>query len=390
MRCWYRRPTVANERKRAGAIRGCLHLALALLAGCLPAHEELTPGDASTRAPRGGAWEPGDANTRAPHAGAAERTGERHSGAPEPSGASARRHAGASAPDGASRWDQHAGAREPGETNSWQRGGDPSTAGGGGTALALLSALPVRERGPRAGYARDQFGPAWADVDRNGCDTRNDVLRRDLEDAVIEDGTRDCVVVAGRLADPYTGAEIEFVKGRASHVDIDHVVALADAWTKGAAAWPIQKRTALANDPLNLLAVDASANRAKGDADAAEWLPPRRAFHCAYVARQVAVKAKYGLWVTAAEREAMARVLKTCPDEPVPTSEAPVRRPESGRSRGPKSEARAEQPAKGRAIDPNYGTCKEAKAHGAGPYYRGRDPEYEYYQDRDGDGVVCE
>lgn len=264
-----------------------------------------------------------------------------------------------------------------------------------GKALALLAALPVRERAPRAGYARDQFGPAWADTDRNGCDTRNDVLRRDLHEAAVEAGTRNCVIVAGRLADPYTGAEIAFAKGRASHVDIDHVVPLADAWTKGAAAWPIQKRAALANDPLNLLAVDASANRSKKDADAAEWLPPRREFHCAYVARQVAVKAKYGLWVTAAEREAMARVLKTCPDEPVPASEAPVlapvRLPAPGREPGAKSEARDEAPvAKGRAVAPNYGTCKEAKAHGAGPYYKGRDPEYDYYQDRDGDGVVCE
>lgn len=282
------------------------------------------------------------------------------------------------------------------------RGGEPEAeataaiAAGreGGSALALLAALPVRERAARSGYARDQFGPAWKDVDRNGCDTRNDILKRDLDVVAVEGGARHCTVEAGRLADPYTGATIKFERGSVSRIDIDHVVALGNAWMTGAAGWPIEKRLELANDPLNLLAVDAGANRAKGDGDAAEWLPPRASFRCAYVARQIAVKAKYGLWVTPAEREAMHAVLKTCPEQPAPTSEAPVTGPrEEADSRGAAESRHPAPPNKSRpagAVDPDYGSCKEAKARGKGPYRRGRDPEYDYYQDRDGDGVVCE
>ena len=155
----------------------------------------------------------------------------------------------------------------------------------------------------------------------------------------------------------------------------------------GAADWPFKQRLALANDPLNLLAVEASANRAKSDGDAATWLPPNHAYRCAYVARQIAVKAKYGLWVTPPEREAMARVLRACPDEPAPVGDAPILAPIN-----PPAPTEPVQQAKAatRATDPDYGTCKQAKANRAGPYVRGKDPEYAYYQDRDGDGVVCE
>lgn len=260
-------------------------------------------------------------------------------------------------------------------------------------AARLLDELPVQPRAPKAGYARDQFGPPWQDVDRNGCDTRDDILQRDLTDARLAAGRRACVVEAGRLADPYTGADIEFHRGRAASIDIDHVVALGNAWVTGAAGWEPRKRIALANDPLNLLAVDAGANRAKGDADAAEWLPPNASYHCAYVARQIAVKAKYQLWATADERDTWTRVLRSCPDEPAPAGDAPVLAPVADPPHSPAPDPAptpAPKPEPPRARDPNYGTCKEAKAHGAGPYHRGRDPEYDYYQDRDGDGVVCE
>lgn len=176
------------------------------------------------------------------------------------------------------------------------------------------------------GYARERFGPAWLDADRNGCDTRNDVLRRHLSDQVIDPATRGCVVLTGRLVDPYTATTIDFVRGDGFLVDVDHVVAMGNAWATGAARWGVRKRAAFANDPLNLLPVDASANRQKGDGDAATWLPSNRAFRCAYVARQVSVKAKYGLWVTPAERSAMEHVLDACPRRrPVPDSGAPVR-----------------------------------------------------------------
>jgi hypothetical protein len=189
-----------------------------------------------------------------------------------------------------------------------------------GTALAALAGLPVKGRAPRTGYAREQFGPAWSDTDHNGCDTRNDVLRRDLAAYTLKAGTHGCVVLRGTLHDPYTGATIAFVRGRAtsSRVQVDHVVALSDAWQKGAQQLSLKRRTAFANDPLNLLAVDGLVNQGKGDGDAATWLPPQRSFRCAYVARQVAVKQRYALWVTAAERDAVRRVLTACPGQLLP------------------------------------------------------------------------
>jgi hypothetical protein len=188
-----------------------------------------------------------------------------------------------------------------------------------GTALAAVGTLTVKGRAPMTGYSRDQFGQAWYDYDHNGCDTRNDILRRDLKSAQIKAGSRGCKVLSGDSApDPYTGTNIHFVYGGASEIDIDHVVALGDAWQKGAQQWSADKRLRLANDPLNLLAVSASANRQKGDADTATWLPANKAYRCSYVARQVAVKKYYGLWVTSAERDAMVRVLSACPSAQLP------------------------------------------------------------------------
>jgi hypothetical protein len=184
-----------------------------------------------------------------------------------------------------------------------------------GTALAAVAHLSVKGRAPKTGYRRDQFGDGWASVD--GCDTRDRILARDLRAKSFRTATRRCVVLSGQLADPYTSTTIAFARGGASEVDIDHVVALGDAWQKGAWRWPHDERVAFANDPLNLLAVDASANRQKGDGDTATWLPKNKGFRCAYVARQVSVKLKYALSVTAAERDAMRRVLAKCPDQRV-------------------------------------------------------------------------
>lgn len=195
--------------------------------------------------------------------------------------------------------------------------------GGAGTpsaprAVDVLATIAVKGRGPHTGYSRDQFGAAWADVDRNGCDTRDDVLNRDLGHREWRPRTNGCVVVAGVLHDPYTGRRLVFAKAEASAVQIDHVVALSDAWQKGAARWDAARRRAFANDPLNLLAVDGPTNARKGDGDAATWLPPRRSYRCRYVARQIAVKAKWNLSVTPAERDAVARVLARCPEQRVP------------------------------------------------------------------------
>ncbi|WP_231486709.1 HNH endonuclease family protein, partial [Candidatus Blastococcus massiliensis] len=188
------------------------------------------------------------------------------------------------------------------------------------SALAALAALEVKGRAPRTGYDRDLFGAGWVDTDRNGCDTRNDMLARDLTGETFKPGTRDCVVLTGTLADPYSGRTIAFQRGQGTSdaVQIDHVVALSDAWQKGAQQWDTPKRTQFANDPLNLLAVDGPLNMQKGDGDAATWLPPATSFRCAYVARQVAVKIRYGAWVTQAEKNTMATVLSSCPAEPLP------------------------------------------------------------------------
>jgi hypothetical protein len=266
--------------------------------------------------------------------------------------------------------------------------GPANTAPASGTAAALLATLAVKGRAPMTGYSREQFGQAWADVDRNGCDTRNDVLRRDLTGLALRPGTHDCVVVSGTRADPYTGQDLHYVRGGSVGVDIDHVVALGDAWATGAQYWPVAERITLANDPGNLLAVDASANRQKGDADAAGWLPPQKSYRCAYVARQVAVKAKYGLWVTAAERDAIGRVLTACPAQPAPAVGLMVLAA-PGLGVVPTASATPRSSTTSAGTDPQFATCAEARAHGYGPYTRA-DTEYGWYRDADGDGTVCE
>ena len=187
-----------------------------------------------------------------------------------------------------------------------------------GSALAALDQLTVRGRAATTGYTRSQFGPAWTDVDRNGCDTRDDILRRDLTALSTRPGTSGCVITAGTLADPYTGTTLIYVRGSRNAVDIDHVVALRNAWVSGAQSWPFAKRLAFANDPLNLLAVDGPLNEQKGDGDAATWLPPLKSYRCKYVARQIAVKIRYGLWVTPPEKSAMKSILAKCPKEILP------------------------------------------------------------------------
>lgn len=188
------------------------------------------------------------------------------------------------------------------------------------TAVDVVEMLAVKGRAPKTGYARDQFGTAWKDVDRNGCDTRNDILNRDLTSITYKVNSEDCVVLTGILQDPYSGEIISFLRGvtTSSEVQIDHVVALSNAWQTGAFKLSIEKRTTFANDPLNLLAVKGRLNSQKGDGDAATWLPPKKSYRCSYVARQVAVKYKYGLWLTAPEKAAIVRLLHACPGQLIP------------------------------------------------------------------------
>ncbi|OII13076.1 hypothetical protein BIU97_03940 [Curtobacterium sp. MCBA15_009] len=189
---------------------------------------------------------------------------------------------------------------------------DTATDGEVTRARTLLAALPVKGKAAATGYDRTgEFGSAWLDVDRNGCDTRNDVLARDLND-IVRDGP--CTVLTGTLVSPYTGATIDFVRGNTTStlVQIDHVVALENAWRTGAQQLSQDEREALANDPQNLFAVDGRSNAQKGSGDTATWLPADRAFRCTYVAHQVEVKTAYRLWVAPAEHDAMERVLQRC------------------------------------------------------------------------------
>lgn len=243
-------------------------------------------------------------------------------------------------------------------------------------ALRILNTLPVKGRAPKTGYSRAQFGDAWSDIDHNGCDTRNDILNRDLT-AKQHKNSRGCVVISGILNDPYTGKVINFMRGKdtSEQVQIDHVVALSDAWQSGAQEISAQERLQLANDPENLLAVDGPANQQKSDSDAATWLPANASFRCSYVARQIRVKAKYRLWVKPAEKEAMINVLTPCagaaeaPPAPVPQVDAP--------------------PAQNPAPPLTFQTCDDARAAGYHNMHRDT-PGYSEHLDRDGDGIACE
>ncbi|MFM6980094.1 MAG: HNH endonuclease family protein [Micrococcales bacterium] len=192
----------------------------------------------------------------------------------------------------------------------------PADAASGNKAVTVLAKIAVKGRAPKTGYARSKFSDGWSAV--AGCDTRNLILQRDLRNIVLKnDG---CTVKTGTLKDPYTGKTINFVRGvgTSSKVQIDHVVALSDAWQKGAQKLSSDQRFNIYHDPLNLLAVDGPTNGKKSDSDAASWLPPNKSYRCAYVARQIAVKYKYGLWVTSAEKSAMLRVLSACPNQKIP------------------------------------------------------------------------
>ncbi|MBO1756450.1 DUF1524 domain-containing protein [Allobranchiibius sp. CTAmp26] len=263
-------------------------------------------------------------------------------------------------------------------------------------ALATLATLPVKGRAPQTGYDRAQFGQAWTDDvtvpdGHNGCDTRNDILSRDLTSIIYKPSTRNCAVATGTLHDPYTGRTISFTRGESTStaVQIDHVVALSDAWQTGAQQLSSEQRQNLANDPRELLAVDGPTNEAKGDGDAATWLPPNKSFRCTYVADQVQVKSAYHLWVTPAEKAAMTAVLTHCSNPPAATPS-----PSSTRTPSPSSThtsplplvptTTAPQPA-----DVYYANCAAARAAGAAPLYRGQ-PGYRAGLDRDHDGIACE
>jgi len=178
-------------------------------------------------------------------------------------------------------------------------------------ATAIINQVRTAGRGPKTGYTRDQFGPAWTDNNNaglwshNGCDTRDDILRRDLTGISVRPNTNNCVVVAGTLADPYTAKTYVFAKATASKLQVDHEVPLSLAWQMGASRWDKAKRTAFANDPLNLVLTDGPTNGAKSDSSIASWMPPNRTIRCAYALRIAQVSIRYDLPTTAADKAVM-------------------------------------------------------------------------------------
>ena len=274
--------------------------------------------------------------------------------------------------------------------------------------LTQLAALPVKGRAPKTGYTRAQFGEAWTDNNNasgghNGCDTRNDILRRDLIDLVIKPGSNGCSVLSGTLHDPYTATSISFTRGVATstQVQIDHMVALSDAWQTGAQQLSTEQRIDLANDPRNLQAVDGPTNEAKSDSDAASWLPPNKSYRCTYVARQIQVKTSYHLWVTAAEKVAMQQQLMHCSPGATTTSAATVASrtspspattststPTSTTTAPPAALTTSSAPPPPTA-DVYYKNCTAVRAAGRAPLLAG-EPGYRAGLDRDHDGIACE
>lgn len=291
------------------------------------------------------------------------------------------------------------GQDAPAETEQGRAGGTTA-----GTALAMLQELEVKGRAPKTGYDGDLF--KWrSDADHNGCDTRNDVLRRDLNDITLKAGTKGCVVIAGDLNDMYKGEAYAFDRDP-NNIDIDHIVARSNAWQTGAAKFDEDTLKEFGNDPLNLLAVDSSLNRQKGDGDAATWLPPAKSYRCEYVSRQIAIKHKYELWVVKAEKSAMKRVLSTCDDQPAFTKNVAwpepgagdnvktaddtptTKRPASSGSK-PSSGSKSTSSGSGSSGSIFYKNCTAVRDAGAAPVRRG-DPGYASHLDRDGDGIGCE
>ncbi|NDZ93611.1 DUF1524 domain-containing protein [Streptomyces sp. SID6673] len=273
-------------------------------------------------------------------------------------------------------------------------------------SLAKLETLAVKGRAPKTGYSREQFGQSWTDDvsvagGHNGCDTRNDILRRDLMAISLRPGSNGCAVQTGTLNDPYTGKVISFVRGKttSSAVQIDHIVALSDAWQKGAQQLSAVERRNLANDPRNLQAADGHANQQKSDGDAATWLPPNKSYRCAYVSRQIDVKVLYRLWVTQAEKDAMVRVLSGCGGVAATTqmseqSQTATRTATPAPAYTPPPSPTqpvyvAPAPAADDGASIYYRNCSAVRAAGAAPIRAG-EPGYRSGLDRDGDGVACE
>jgi hypothetical protein len=244
---------------------------------------------------------------------------------------------------------------------------------------ALLSDLAVTAEHQR-GYDRDKFAD-WRDADGDGCDTRDEVLLREAIDLPrIGAG---CQLTSGRWFSKYDGV----TTADASTFDIDHMVPLAEAWQSGAYRWSSGTRARYSNDlryGAALIAVTAHSNRSKGEQEPQDWMPERASYRCTYVANWVAVKWRWNLRVNRAEKDFLRSRLRACgwPGVAKPSRAViGVQSHESSTGAGTGG---------GGSTDPRFDYCYEAIDAGYGPYYSGVDPEYDWYDDADSDGVVCE
>lgn len=253
-------------------------------------------------------------------------------------------------------------------------GASPAQADQSKPASQVLASLPVSPE-VAVGYARSLFR-LWVDADRDGCNTRAEVL---MDEA--RSGRRSgCRVTGGTWISAYDGVQTQ----DPGAFDIDHLVPLKEAWDSGAWRWTAQTRQAYANDvgyQYSLIAVSASSNRSKGDRDPAEWLPAQG--RCAYAKRWIAVKFRWRLAVDIAEKSQLRRILSGCPLLMTVPDLAPRWTVETEPPQG--GDESADQ-----GLDPRFDTCGEANGAGYGPYRRGQDPEYAWYIDRDRDGLACE
>jgi hypothetical protein len=248
-------------------------------------------------------------------------------------------------------------------------------------AVRVLNSLPVAAE-VSAGYARALFR-LWVDADRDGCDTREEVL---MDEAVS--GVRSgCRVVGGRWVSAYDGS----ATSNPGSFDIDHLVPLKEAWDSGAWRWDASTRQRFANDlgyGFALIAVTASSNRSKSDRDPAEWLPAQD--RCRYVKHWIAVKFRWRLSVDPREKSRLSGLLRGCSRWMVVPSLAPrtiaTNEPPAADAPGDGSG----QNSSASRLDPRFDTCGDANAAGYGPYRSGSDPEYGWYIDRDRDGLACE
>lgn len=256
-------------------------------------------------------------------------------------------------------------------------------------ARTLLAALRVTKETHVATYQRTKFA-VWNDADRDGENTRAEVLK--AESRITASVNRNGTVKGGK----WIGAYDNTVITKASRLDVDHMVPLAEAWMSGAATWSAKRREAFGNDlgyGPSLIAVSLSSNRSKGASDPAEWMPKASSYACPYVKQWIAVKYRWHLTVDPAEKSALLTSLATCatntvakPGKPdvaaLVAKKAPTPKPKKAPSSGSSSG--------GSSPSAYYANCAAVRAAGAAPLRAGQ-PGYETPRlDRDGDGVACE